>query len=137
MSEPSDIVGGLLVRNGRLLLGRRSPDKRLCPNAWDLLGGHVETGETEQEALVRELQEEIGVRPTRFERLAAWRFPAGARFSVYLVHAWSGGEPAICNPEHTALGWFTVEAACALTDLAAPEYRALFQFVSERFANEA
>jgi len=40
-----EIVGGVLVRGGELLLGRRSPHKRICPDTWDVLGGHRENGE--------------------------------------------------------------------------------------------
>ena len=31
------------------------------PNHWDLIGGHVEEGETPEQALVREVKEEIGI----------------------------------------------------------------------------
>ncbi len=51
----------LFDRDGRLLIYLR--DDKLSipfPNHWDLFGGHVEVGETPEEALRRELQEEIG-----------------------------------------------------------------------------
>jgi len=31
------------------------------PNCWDLIGGHVEEGETPEEALIREVKEELGI----------------------------------------------------------------------------
>lgn len=46
--------------DGRIFIQRRSPDRRLFPNTWDIVGGHVEPGETLEEALYREVQEETG-----------------------------------------------------------------------------
>lgn len=40
---------------------------RPFPNHWDLIGGHVEVGETPEQALRQEVREEIGF------RLTAWR----------------------------------------------------------------
>lgn len=40
----------------------RSKDKDLCPNMWDTrFGGHLQAGETIEEALLEELREEIGI----------------------------------------------------------------------------
>ena len=52
----------LFDRDGRLLIYLRD-DKPTIPfsNHWDLFGGHVEPGETPEQALVREIKEEIGV----------------------------------------------------------------------------
>ena len=124
-AERIDIAGAVLVRDGRVLLGRRSAHKRVCPNTWDLIGGHLEPGETAPEALARELEEEVGVRPVAPRAVATWTFASGAVFSVFRVDAWTGGEPRLLGDEHTALGWFTPAEACALPDLAAPEYRDL------------
>jgi 8-oxo-dGTP pyrophosphatase MutT (NUDIX family) len=63
------LVGAVLVREGRILLGRRSRRKRICPGLWDVIGGHVEAEETYEDALRRELREEIGVNPTSFRVL--------------------------------------------------------------------
>ena len=44
-----------------LLFLRDDKDTIPYPNCWDILGGHVEIGETPEECIVREMQEEIGV----------------------------------------------------------------------------
>ena len=64
-----DCACGLLIANDRILLGRRTADRRIYPNVWDVIGGHLEPGETLEEALIREVEEEIGVTPTAFSRL--------------------------------------------------------------------
>ena len=52
------VVVGALVREGRVLLVHRRPDKRAYPDMWDLPGGLIERGESELGALTRELHEE-------------------------------------------------------------------------------
>ena len=47
---------------GRVFVQRRSPDRRLFPGAWDVVGGHLEPGETTLDALRREIHEETGWR---------------------------------------------------------------------------
>jgi 8-oxo-dGTP pyrophosphatase MutT (NUDIX family) len=125
-AEPVRLVGALLVRDTRLLLGLRHPDKRSCPSTWDLFGGHVDAGETFGAALARELDEELGVTPVRFGEAASFPFEDGGEYRIYRVDAWSGGEPALRNREHTALRWFTLAEAAALQPLASERYRDLF-----------
>ena len=55
------VVVAALVREGRVLLVHRSPNRRAYPGVWDLPGGHIETGESELTALTREMREELGV----------------------------------------------------------------------------
>ncbi|GAB3151656.1 hypothetical protein GCM10027290_41330 [Micromonospora sonneratiae] len=59
--EPLRCAGALIVDDdGRLFFQRRSPQRRLFPNVWDIVGGHLEPGEDFETALHREITEETG-----------------------------------------------------------------------------
>src|SRR4051812_5096736 len=63
--RPLRCAGALIMNSdGRLFVQRRSPTRSLFPNAWDIVGGHLEAGETVIEALRREITEETGWRLT-------------------------------------------------------------------------
>lgn len=55
------VVCALADQEGKLLLTRRAPGQALA-GQWEFPGGKVEPGETSEQALVRELEEELGVR---------------------------------------------------------------------------
>jgi 8-oxo-dGTP diphosphatase len=60
-TEPLRCVGALISDGqGRFFVQRRSGQRRLLPNTWDIVGGHLEPGETPEEALRREVYEETG-----------------------------------------------------------------------------
>lgn len=60
-NEPLRCIGALIIDDaGRLFLQRRSANRRLFPNTWDIVGGHVEGDETRLETLHREVREETG-----------------------------------------------------------------------------
>lgn len=68
---------GALVRDDRhrVFVHRRSPERRLLPGVWDIVGGHVEPGESLEQALAREISEETGWRLRRVEALLAdWQW---------------------------------------------------------------
>ena len=61
----------VLNRSGQIFLQRRSKDKIIAPDCWDLsAGGHVDKGETYEEAARRELKEELGVSGTKLLEVA-------------------------------------------------------------------
>ena len=61
----------ILKREGKILLGQRAPHRKAYPLFWDVIGGRVEDGETLEDALHRELGEEIGIVPTSYVSLAS------------------------------------------------------------------
>lgn len=118
---------GVLIEDGRILLGKRSLQRKMYPNAWDLIGGHQEAGDTLDQTLVRELEEEIAVTPTTYREVTviAERSPevhGEHAYHVYAVTACRGPGPKMQNDEHMKIGWFTVENAIKL-DLADPGYK--------------
>jgi 8-oxo-dGTP pyrophosphatase MutT (NUDIX family) len=55
------VVSALIVRNGGLLLQQRGPKKKTFPKMWETPGGKVEAMESAADALLRELEEELGL----------------------------------------------------------------------------
>ena len=45
---------------GRIFFQKRSPERKLFPDTWDFVGGHLEPGEAPEEAMRREVEEETG-----------------------------------------------------------------------------
>lgn len=124
------IACAILLRDGQILLGRRTPQRRFYPDCWDVLGGHLEAGETPEQALVREVQEEAGVTPVRQRLLATMPDPSPAveaRYHVFVVTGWTGGEPRMLGDEHSEIRWVPIDAAARLPDLAIEAYRDLFR----------
>ena len=52
----------LFINNEKkILIGKRSENKKLYPGMWEMNGGGCQSGETSLEALVREIKEELGI----------------------------------------------------------------------------
>ena len=52
----------IIDNNGNVLLQKRSANKKLWPNMWDVtVGGHVDRGEFGRQTLIREAREELGI----------------------------------------------------------------------------
>jgi 8-oxo-dGTP diphosphatase len=121
-------VGALFIdEGGKVLLGLRAPWKKAWPGHWDTIGGRVEAGESLDEALVREVQEEVGVTPTKFRLIATVRegrpeLYGDALHHVYAVTKWRGGQPANVCDEHTELKWFSVDEMRLLTNMVDCDY---------------
>lgn len=99
------VVGAALVEDGRLLAARRSAPVELA-GRWELPGGKVEPGETADEALARELREELGVDAEVSGRVPG-EWPLRA---PYVLQVWTARlRPGSAAPEplqdHDELRW--------------------------------
>lgn len=85
-------VGILIQADGAFLLTSR-PQGKVYQGYWEFPGGKIESGESVEQALRRELQEEIGITITTAQ---SWRstlvdYPhALVRLNFCKVHAWTG-----------------------------------------------
>jgi mutator protein MutT len=59
--EDVDVVVGIILDGNKFLVERRRLDEKIDPGIVCLPGGHVKSNETKEEALKRELQEEVGI----------------------------------------------------------------------------
>jgi 8-oxo-dGTP diphosphatase len=125
------VACAIFVRDQKILLAKRASHKRVAPDCWDLIGGHVEAGETVEQALVREAEEEVGLTPFRFSLTGSISQPkpeiyGEAVYHVFTVSEWSGGDPSMLGDEHTEIRWFTIDQACVVESLALVDYRNFF-----------
>lgn len=105
MTNPITVVGAAIVRDGRLLAARRSAPPALA-GGWELPGGKVDPGESDEDALLRECQEELGVDVRLGERVGGdWPLGHG-----YLIRVWLAdlidGEPEPLE-DHDELRWLS------------------------------
>ncbi len=56
------VVAAIITKGGKVLIAQRKPGCAREPLKWEFPGGKVEEGETPQQALAREIMEELGVR---------------------------------------------------------------------------
>lgn len=105
-----DVVAGILERDGLLLLAQRD-GSRDQPGRWEFPGGKVEPGESQPQALARELAEELGIEAEVGEYVASECWQQGdreIRLHAWRVPVWHGTLRLSC---HQALAWVTPEQA--------------------------
>lgn len=118
-----------ILRNGdSVLMCHRHPDREWVPDVWDFPGGHVEPSETPQQALVRELHEELGVvvGEPRYPPDEVLNFESeSTRLSVWFID-YHGPFENRAPEEHDDVRWLTVDDAAQL-QLADPSYISLIE----------
>ncbi len=105
MKKIVHVAAAVITRpDGSVLLGQRAPDT-FYPCYWESPGGKVEPGETPREALIRELDEELGMRvDTAYPWITREHVYEHAHVSLHFfeVTAWRG---EIHDRVHSALSW--------------------------------
>ena len=100
------VAVALIDPDGRVLIAQR-PEGKALAGLWEFPGGKVEPGERPEQALIRELKEELGIDVSE-ACLAPFVFASHAYDSfhllmpLYLCRRWSG---VVVKHEHAALAW--------------------------------
>lgn len=118
------IVGAYIVNDEKQVLLFQSPK---WDNEWTICGGHIEAGETIEEATKREVKEEIGVDIEIRDTLAVGNFfahPPQFKRDAHFIYIDSvakitGGRITPDMTEITSARWFSVDEALKLEKISA------------------
>lgn len=109
MTKIVEVAAAVMLRDhGREFLLAQRPEGKVYAGYWEFPGGKVEPGESVRDALIRELQEELGITVTACSPWLTRQFTyphATVRLNFWRVTAWEG-EIGITAPlEHAAVDW--------------------------------
>jgi 8-oxo-dGTP diphosphatase len=103
------VAAGLIMRSGEVLIGQRRPDQPMA-SQWEFPGGKIEPGETPEEALARELDEELGIQAVIGPRVTHirhnYRHGGAVDLVFFAVHELSG---EIVNRIYSDVRWVKLE----------------------------
>ena len=106
MVARTPIAVAVLVRDGLVLMVHRHPLRRWYPDCWDVVGGHIEPGESPRQAVSRECLEELGVCIGDPRPIPMTVSDPTLDVHAFVVTRWEG-EPFNAAPdEHDDLRWF-------------------------------
>lgn len=98
------VVGAAIVSDGRLLSAQRAEPPHMA-GGWELPGGKVDPGESDEDALVRECHEELAVKVRLVDRIGGdWQLGERIVLRVWTARIIEGEPRAL---EHLALRWLS------------------------------
>lgn len=114
------IIAVALVRNNenRYLICKKPAGRGVFPNQWGLPGGGIELGEKIEEALSREVREEVGleisqITPWTFGEDVQDKFYDGVSKRVYMIYLYfdclAGNEEVVLNDEFVDHAWVRLD----------------------------
>ena len=101
-----EVAAAIIQKNGRFLICQRAKGKR-CEFLWEFPGGKKEPGETIEQCIVRECQEELGVtlKPDRELTDIFYTYPDFTVHLHFFVAQIVSGQ--LQRKEHNAFAWIT------------------------------
>jgi len=121
VSKIVEVAAAVMLRaDGQEFLLALRPEGKVYAGYWEFPGGKVEPGESVREALIRELQEELGITVTACSPWLTKQFTyphATVRLHFWRVTAWDG-EIGITAPlEHAAVNWEKCGKSASVTPI--------------------
>lgn len=108
MIKKVDVVAAVIRENGKILIAQR-PNESHLGGQWEFPGGKIETGETQHEALIREIKEEltVDIKPVKLLGEAEHTYPERhVHLFFYDAEIVSGQIKAV---EHQDIRWVKPE----------------------------
>lgn len=108
MKKEIHVVGAVIIKNGKILCAQRGPSKSL-PYKWEFPGGKIEEGETPQQALQREIQEEMLCKVEIGDQIeyTVYEYDFGIVHLTTFYCTLIEGEPVLT--EHASIKWLPIE----------------------------
>jgi 8-oxo-dGTP diphosphatase len=78
------VVAAIIERDGKILVGQRKPGQS-HPLQWEFPGGKVECGESPEQALARELEEELGVCAAVSREITRYQYAYPGKHPIELI----------------------------------------------------
>ncbi|HEY8478957.1 MAG TPA: (deoxy)nucleoside triphosphate pyrophosphohydrolase [Spirillospora sp.] len=98
------VVGAAIIAGNRLLSAQRAEPPHMA-GGWELPGGKVDPGESDEDALIRECHEELAVKIRLVDRVGGdWRLSEQSVLRVWTAHIIEGEPQPL---EHLALRWLS------------------------------
>lgn len=103
------VSAALIVSDGKVLIGQRRPEQPMALK-WEFPGGKIEAGESAEQALARELDEELGIKATIGAPVTRirhnYRHGGAVDLQFFMVHEFSG---EIVNHIYHQVRWVRLE----------------------------
>ena len=99
-----NVVAGIIINQNKILIGKRK-DKDIGGGKWEFPGGKIEVGETNSEALERELYEELGISVKIGKELMNYEHVFKTTIYNITFMEIIDYEGEICNNAHSEIKW--------------------------------
>ena len=109
-NENIKVVAGLIFQNNKLLICQR-PKFKDHPLKWEFPGGKIKKNETSEDALIREINEELSINIFNYNELISYSFNysdlgKAVFINFYLIKNFTG---KILNNFHNQLKWIEIK----------------------------